>query len=51
MITRVPIYFWVSNLDPAFAQAAVEAFEEGMKRLVESGARRRIFEYYGMPLE
>lgn len=39
---------YVSNLDADFGRRAVEEYEAGMRRITESGLRRRILEYYGM---
>ena len=40
--------FFASKLDPEFCERVVKEYEDGMRRLSESGRRRRIFEYYGM---
>lgn len=41
----------VSSLDPEFASRFLDEFETGMKRISESGERRRIFEYYGARMD
>ena len=40
----------VSSLDPAFADALIRDYEAGLRRLERSGERRRIHEYYGLPI-
>lgn len=40
----------VSALDPAFADALIRDYEAGLRRLERSGERRRIHEYYGLPI-
>jgi hypothetical protein len=47
-IARGDLLFRVSSLDPDYAAAAVEAYEEGLRRINASGERVRIFEYYEM---
>lgn len=47
-IARGDLLFRVSSLDPDYAAAAVEAYEEGLRRIDASGERARIFEYYEM---
>lgn len=45
-ICRVNQTIFVSNLDTNFAQRVIADYEAGMKRIKESGERRRICEYY-----
>lgn len=40
----------VSALDPAFADALIRDYEAGLRRLERSGERRRIYDYYGLPI-
>ena len=40
----------VSTLDPAFADALIRDYEAGMHRLERTGERRRIYDYYGLPI-
>lgn len=46
-IDRVYMLFRPSSADPAVSAALIEAWEAGMKRITESGEKRRIQEYYG----
>ena len=46
-IGKVHLSLIVSNLDTNFAARVIREYEEGMKRITESGVRRRICEYYG----
>lgn len=46
-IGKVNLPLIVSNLDTNFAARVIREYEEGMKRIKESGVRRRICEYYG----
>ena len=43
-----PVYLYVSSADPAFADAVIDAYEKGMRRIAASGELDRIFEYYDM---
>ena len=54
VIARDPVYLYVSNVNPEFADAVIDAYEKGMRRIEASGERARIFTYYDMtpePLE
>ena len=46
-IGKVHLPLIVSNLDTNFAARVIREYEEGMKRIKETGVRRRICEYYG----
>ena len=48
IIAKDPVYLYVSNIDPAFADAVIDAYEKGVKRIDASGERARIFAYYDM---
>lgn len=43
-----PMLLHVSNVDPEFAKAVVDAYERGLRRIAASGELDRIFGYYGM---
>lgn len=45
-IDKVPFLLTVSKADPEYAQALIAAYESGYKVLEDSGALRRIREYY-----
>ena len=47
-ISNDPVYLYVSSADPAFADAVIDAYEKGMRRIAASGELDRIFEYYDM---
>ena len=51
IIARDPVYLYVSNVNPAFADAVIDAYESGLRRIEASGERARIFAYYGMTPE
>ena len=47
-VGRDDILLYVSSLDKDYSKHLVDAYEAGIRRIDESGERRRIFAYYGM---
>ena len=46
-IDRGDVLLHVSEKDPQFRDAVLDAYEKGMRRIESNGERRRIFDYYG----
>ena len=51
VVANDPVYLYVSSVNPAFADAVVDAYESGIRRIDASGERARIFVYYDMTPE
>ena len=47
-VGRDDILLYVSSVDKDYSKRVIDAFEAGIRRIDESGERRRIFDYYGM---
>lgn len=47
-IGRDNALLYVSSVDKEFEKGVLDAYEAGMRRIEDSGERKRIFEYYGM---
>lgn len=47
-VDTIPLRLFVSNLDPDWSAALLDAYARGMKEIEASGELRRIREYYGI---